>query len=64
MKAITKTNPIRIPRELVKPALLIAAGVILYCWAHECATVQRGYEAIGGEIFLPLLPWLGYLLKG
>ena len=61
MKARARSISFRIPRELVKLAAVIAASVILYRWAHGYATALRGYEAIGGEIFLPLLPWLAYL---
>ena len=61
VKTLSKANPVRIPRELVKLAAVITVSVILYRWAHGYATTLRGYEAIGGEIFLPLLPWLVYL---
>lgn len=58
-----KTNPLRIPRAAVKTALLAAGAVILYHYAHACATAQRGYEAIGGEILIPLVPLLIWLAK-
>ena len=47
--------------------IMTAMGLAMYLVLHEVATVQRGYEAIGGEIFFLLLPlwvWLGVLLMG
>lgn len=39
---------------------LIILGIILTEMAHKIATAQRGYDAIGGEIFmLPLLLFMG-----
>jgi F0F1-type ATP synthase assembly protein I len=39
---------------------LIIIGIILTEMAHKIATAQRGYDAIGGEIFmLPLLLFMG-----
>jgi drug/metabolite transporter superfamily protein YnfA len=40
---------------------LFGLGVLLYGWAHEQATIERGYIAYGGEVFilgLPLFVWL------
>lgn len=37
------------------------AGVA-YLWAHHGATLERGYEAIGGEIFVPLLIIIGWCI--
>ena len=37
-----------------KIALFVLA-VIAFELAHKSGTAQRGYEAIGGEIFVPLL---------
>lgn len=43
-----------------KYTALTAAGVALYLWARGYANTQRGYEAVGGEVFLLALPlvWL------
>jgi hypothetical protein len=35
---------------------------ILTPYAAELAYVQRGYSAIGGEMFVPVLPLIGYTL--
>lgn len=35
---------------------ITAATIAVYLFAHDTATVQRGYEAIGGEIFIFLIP--------
>lgn len=67
MKTLTKAKAtrkaLRIPRAAVKIALLAAGTVILYHLAHEYATIQRGYEAIGGEILIPLAPLVIWLAK-
>lgn len=33
-----------------------AATIAAYLLAHNAATMQRGYEAIGGEMFIFLIP--------
>lgn len=33
-----------------------AAGAVLWAAAHAAATAARGYEAVGGEFLLLLLP--------
>lgn len=40
----------------LKYSVLTAAGIFLYCILHDQATAQRGYEAIGGEMFALFLP--------
>lgn len=42
-------------KNIVKWSVIIAVALIVYILAHKYATDQRGYEAVGGEIFLPLL---------
>lgn len=42
-------------------AMLAGIGVALFQWGHAYATRERGYIAIGGELFflfLPLFAWL------
>lgn len=39
----------------IKTVLILAVAIIAYILAHKAATVERGYEAIGGEIFVPFL---------
>ena len=43
-------------------AAITAATVTAYTAAHDFATLERGYEAIGGEMFIPLLPVLIWLI--
>lgn len=50
-------------KTALKLAFCLVASLILYRWGHDYATAWRGYEAIGGEILLPLLPWLAYLRR-
>ena len=48
--------------KLGKYLAITLCGVILYLIAHEYSTLERGYEAIGGEALLLLLPlWWGLL---
>lgn len=35
--------------------LTVALAGVVYLMAHDAATADRHYEAIGGEIFLPFL---------
>jgi hypothetical protein len=38
-----------------------AIGILLFLTAHAYATAERGYEALGGELFLlglPIFIWL------
>lgn len=42
-------------KEIIKYTLIFAVAIVTYILAHKYATEQRGYEAIGGEIFVPLL---------
>ena len=42
-------------KAIVKTLVIGTLAVVVYAVAHEIATMMRGYEAIGGEVFLPLL---------
>lgn len=42
-------------KTIVKAVLILAAAIVAYILAHEAGTAERGYEAIGGEIFIPFL---------
>lgn len=42
---------------------LIIAGIILFMLGSKQAFHQRGYEAVGGEIFLLLLPAVYYFFE-
>lgn len=42
-------------KTIMKCALTLAVAIIAYILAHKAGTAERGYEAIGGEIFIPLL---------
>ena len=42
-------------KKIIKTLLIGAVAYIAYDLAHTYATMERGYEAIGGEIFLPLI---------
>ncbi len=37
--------------------LIIASiSIVLFLYSHELATIERGYETLGGELLMPLIP--------
>ena len=42
-------------KAIIKTLTIGAVAFGAYVLAHNVATAWRGYEAIGGEIFIPLL---------
>lgn len=52
-------------KENYKPILtgLFLAAVLIYAYTvlHNIATDERGYNAIGGEIFIFLIPYLCWM---
>lgn len=48
---------------VAKWAAITACGILLFNWGHAAAYTQRGYEAIGGEIFLLFLPLFWWLIE-
>lgn len=63
----TTVKSIRVNREAVKEAislaLHIAACALIYKLAHDAATARRGYEAIGSEPVLALIPLVVYYVR-
>ena len=46
--------------------LIFEVSVIMFIILHELGNLERGYNAIGGEIFaftLPIFVWLGLKIK-
>ena len=41
----------------------VAVGFILFSVSHHFATLDRGYAAIGGEIFLLFMPVYVYAVR-
>lgn len=41
-------------KAIIKAVLTLTVAAIAYVLAHKAGTEMRGYEAIGGEIFVPL----------
>lgn len=35
--------------------ILAVAAIVTYILAHKAGTAERGYEAIGGEMFVPFV---------
>ena len=46
-------------KYIVYGVLLGTVAFVAFEIAHELATMERGYEAIGGEIFVPFLVLFG-----
>lgn len=42
-------------KAIIKYSLILAVAIIGYAIVHKLGTVERGYEAVGGEIFIPFL---------
>lgn len=42
---------------IVKWSTVLILSFVLYHILHDMATVKRGYNAIGGEIFMFLIPF-------
>ena len=42
-------------KNILKTLAIFGVAVGAYVLAHKAGTAERGYEAIGGEIFIPLL---------
>ena len=49
------------PTTIVKYAVLTLIGILLFKAGHAQALLERGYEALGGEVcalFLPVFHWM------
>ena len=42
-------------KNILKTLAILGIAAGAYVLAHKLATMERSYEAIGGEIFIPLL---------
>lgn len=42
-------------KTIIEMFIVGVVSVVLYEIAHNVATLERGYEAVGGEMFIPLL---------
>ncbi len=51
MKKFFKNNA----KTIMQAVLVLAVAIFAYILAHKAGTAERGYEAVGGEIFIPLL---------
>ncbi len=61
-KALNPNDISYIP-NIVTYLLLIAISVVTYSYLKEFSMQQRGYEAIGGEVFVLGLPLFYFILK-
>lgn len=42
-------------KTIIKTVLIWSVAAVAYIVAHKAGTAERGYEAVGGEIFVPML---------
>ena len=48
---------------LLELAVVLLVTALAFVWGKQTATIERGYEAIGGEYILLLLPAIYYTGK-
>ena len=46
---------------IIKWAVVLLVSVLLYKLCHHIATLDRGYEAFGGEMFMFLIPFFVWI---
>ena len=52
-------------RQLANFAFVVGAAVIAQMYANTAALMERGYEDLGGEMFVfPLVLFAGYYMTG
>ena len=51
-------------KKIIKKVALFTVAVIAFALAHKAGTAERGYEAIGGEMFIPLLVIFAHQIWG
>lgn len=52
-----------IKKVSVKWVVLSVLGVALFMLAHKLATVERSYNAMGGEMFMLLIPFFVWVAQ-
>lgn len=50
-------------KTVIKYALLVVAGVLLFKWGQAIAFSYRGYRALGGETAFITLPLLWFVIE-
>ena len=46
---------------IIEAVVITAATIAVFLMAHDIATAERGYEALGGEVFAFLIPYFIWL---
>lgn len=47
----------------VKWIALSVLGIVLFMLAHKLATIERSYNAMGGEMFMLLIPFFVWIAQ-
>lgn len=58
-----KVMKISSKKKLIKWVLISILSVILFVLAHKLATAERTYNAIGGEMFMFLIPFFVWYVQ-
>ena len=48
-------------KGIIKWLVVLLVSVLLYKLCHHIATLDRGYEAFGGEMFMFLIPFFVWI---
>ena len=50
-------------KKIFKTLVIVGLAVVSFVVAHKLGNAERGYNAIGGEIFVPLLVIFGVKIR-
>lgn len=50
-------------KKVLKWVLIFFVSVIAFAIAHKLATIERSYNAIGGEMFVLLIPFFVWYIQ-
>ena len=51
----------KIVKKFIKWILVFVLSAIIFFIMHELATLERGYKAMGGELFMLMIPFFVWL---
>ena len=56
-----KAEKIKIIKKCIKWIFVFAISVITFVVTHKIATSDRGYNALGGEVFMLMIPFFVWI---
>ena len=57
-----KAEKIKIIKKCIKWILVFAISVTAFVVTHKIATSDRGYNALGGEVFMLMIPFFVWIV--